>query len=57
MSRKHFIAIAKAIASLENKSDRVNMVRTLLPVLRESNSNFNASRFADACGLDLHADL
>lgn len=57
MSRKHFIALAKAIASLQSKSDRVAMVRTLLPVLRSSNPNFNASRFCDACGLDLHTDI
>jgi hypothetical protein len=57
MSRKHFNAIAKAINALPDKADRIAMVRTLLPVLRQSNANFNASRFCAACGLDLHADL
>lgn len=57
MSRKHFIALAKAIAALKDRDERIAMVRTLLPVLRSSNDAFNASRFCEACGLDLHRDI
>lgn len=57
MSRKHYVAIAAAIKALSVHAEKVAMVRTLLPVLRSSNPNFNASRFCDACGLDLHRDI
>ncbi len=49
MSRKHFIAIAQAIReNIHDKAQREAIAHALLPALKGSNPNFNASRFLDA---------
>ena len=49
MSRKHFIAIATAIRSnFDDKALRQAVSSALIPALKESNPNFNVSRFLDA---------
>jgi len=49
MSRKHFITIAQAIReSIHDKGQRQAIANALLPALRASNPNFNASRFLEA---------
>ena len=49
MSRKHFILIAAAIKSISNIAERENVALLMANVCRQSNPNFNASRFYDAC--------
>jgi hypothetical protein len=50
MTRKHFVAIAKAIRdSITSRVDREVVARALVPALLESNPRFNAERFVDAC--------
>jgi hypothetical protein len=49
VSRKHFIAIAQAIReNIHDKAQRQAIATALLPALRGSNPNFNASRFLEA---------
>lgn len=49
VSRKHFIAIAQAIReNIHDKAKRQAVANALLPALRASNPNFNASRFLEA---------
>lgn len=46
MSRKHFKAIADAIReNIQLKSQREEVARALLSVLREGNPRFDASKF------------
>lgn len=59
MTRRHYVAIAKAFnAMLRDPSLDARTVRRvidgLMPVFRWANSNFNQSRFIDACyeGID-----
>lgn len=49
VSRNHFIAIAQAIReNIHDKAQRQAVANALLPALRASNPNFNASRFLEA---------
>ncbi len=49
MSRKHFIALANAIREhIHTTAEREAMARALVPMLRESNPNFNAAKFINA---------
>ncbi len=49
MSRKHFIALAATIREhIRSREHREAFARSLLPMLREANPNFNVSRFIDA---------
>ncbi len=49
MSRKHFIAIAQAIReNIYDKAQRQAIASALLPALKASNPDFNATRFLDA---------
>ena len=49
MSRKHFIAIAEAIRTcILEKAQRQAVASALVPALKASNPNFNASRFINA---------
>ena len=49
MTRKHFIAIARAIReSIQDKALREVMANALVPTLRALNSQFNAGKFLDA---------
>jgi hypothetical protein len=49
MSRKHFIAIAQAIReNIQDKQQRKAVADALLPALKASNPDFNATRFLDA---------
>jgi hypothetical protein len=49
MSRKHFVAIARAIRdNIHDRSEREAMAKALLPALREANPNFNTAKFLEA---------
>jgi hypothetical protein len=48
MTKKHFEAIAGAISQLKPK-DKETMIAALLPVLEESNPQFDEKRFRAAC--------
>lgn len=49
MSRKHFVALARAIReNIHDRAEREAVAKALLPALRESNPNFNGQRFLDA---------
>jgi hypothetical protein len=49
MSRKHFIAIARAIReNIQDKAQRKAIADALLPALKASNPEFNATRFIEA---------
>ncbi len=52
MTRKHFIAIAKAIrSSIASKAEREAMAKALVPALLAANSKFRTDRFIeDAVG-------
>ncbi len=50
MTRKHFIAIAKAIRTcIKSVEDRESIARELLPALKASNPSFDSQRFLNAC--------
>jgi hypothetical protein len=51
MSRKHFKAIAAAIAAILDPSDRRRIAEALADVCRESNPRFDRARFLAACGV------
>lgn len=49
MSRKHFVAIAEAIRqNIQNKQQREELARALVPALKEANRNFDTYRFIAA---------
>jgi hypothetical protein len=49
MSRKHFVAIARAIReNIPDKAQRQAVASALLPALRASNPNFSTSKFVSA---------
>ena len=49
MTRKHFIAIARAIReSIQDKALRRVVANALVPTLRASNPQFNSDKFLDA---------
>jgi len=50
MTRKHFIALAKAISQIANMVDRQNTAHLVADVCRQANPNFDRARFLAACG-------
>jgi len=52
MSRKHFVAIAKAIKEISNADERRRTAELLASVCAASNQNFNRYRFLVACGVE-----
>jgi hypothetical protein len=50
MTRKHFIALAKAISQIANIVDRQNTAHAIADVCRAANPNFDRTRFLRACG-------
>ena len=51
MSKKHFIALAKRIAEIENETARRQAAEAVADVAGEVNPRFNYSRFMTACGV------
>lgn len=49
MTRKHFKALAQAIASLPRQEDRDRLIAYWLPYCQAVNPRFNPSRFIQAC--------
>ncbi len=49
MTRKHFVLLAEAIRqNITNRQEREAVAKALMPALRASNPNFNATKFLDA---------
>jgi hypothetical protein len=51
MTKKHFIALAKAISKIENEVARRLAADAVAEVAAETNSRFNYLRFMSACGV------
>ena len=51
MSKKHFEALAEAIASIGDEKARDEAALAVASVCSEFNSNFNRGRFLRACGV------
>lgn len=51
MSRKHFIAMAKEISNIQNVEARKQAANAFASVAITVNSDFNRTRFMEACGL------
>jgi hypothetical protein len=49
MTRKHFVALADAIANLSDKPSKAEIISAIAGVCRQFNSNFDWGRFAEAC--------
>ena len=51
MTRKHYIAIAKAIKdnTINNNINKVDFINDISYIFKCDNINFNYSRFEDAC--------
>lgn len=52
MSRKHFIAIAKAISEIADAADRAKMAGIMAKVCRDENPGFDIARFYKACNVE-----
>jgi hypothetical protein len=50
MSRKHFVAIAKAIAEITDTAERCRVAESLAAVCVLANPRFDRARFLTACG-------
>lgn len=51
MSRKHFVAIAETVRSIENLETRRHIGEMMASLCASSSRNFNRMRFLCACGL------
>jgi hypothetical protein len=49
MTRKHFNAIAAAIAALPDPRERKRIATVLIPICRDNNPAFRKDLFLDAC--------
>jgi hypothetical protein len=52
MSRKHFIALARAVAAIADPVNRRQVAELLAAVCAASNSRFDRQRFYTACGVN-----
>lgn len=48
LTRKHFIAMAKAIKEIKNRDDALIVFDAFISIV--DNPNFNLSKFKEACG-------
>jgi hypothetical protein len=51
MSRKHFVQLARAVASIVDPVNRRQVAELLADVCAAANPRFNRSRFFAACGV------
>lgn len=51
MTKKHFIALAKAIALIDNLYHRGQVAALVADVCRQNNPRFDRARFLAACGV------
>jgi len=51
MSRKHFIALARAIALITDPAERARTAELVADVCKASNADFDRARFYAACGI------
>jgi hypothetical protein len=51
MSRKHFQALAAAVATISDPNNRRTVAELLASVCAASNPRFNRQRFMEACGV------
>lgn len=52
MSRKHFTALAQAIAEISDLEERGRAARLIADVCAASNGRFDRQRFYHACGVN-----
>ena len=52
MSRKHFIALARAVAAIADPVNRRQVAELLADVCAAANSRFDRQRFYSACGVN-----
>lgn len=50
MSRKHFCAVAAAVAKIDDAAERRRTAEALAAVCASLNSRFNRAKFLSACG-------
>jgi hypothetical protein len=53
MSRKHFVQLAAAVATIADLDTRRTVAELLANVCASTNPRFNRQRFYAACGVDL----
>jgi hypothetical protein len=51
MTRKHFEAIAQAIAKIEDLDTRVMIAEAMARTCAQANPRFNQTKFFEACGV------
>lgn len=51
MSRKHFVALATAVAAIADSANRRNVAELLAAVCAAANPRFNRQRFYRACNV------
>jgi hypothetical protein len=51
LSRKHFQTIADGVAGMVDREAARLLAEQLIPMCRQSNPQFNESKFRAACGL------
>jgi hypothetical protein len=51
MSKKHFIELAKQIATIKGKAARESAANAVANACKEFNPNFDVDRFLKACGV------
>jgi hypothetical protein len=51
MTRKHFIAIADAVANIPDMETRKDIARRMATVCRDTNPQFDLRRFLIACNV------
>ena len=50
MTRKHFVALAKAVATLADAAERKSLAEALATVCASQNERFDRDKFMAACG-------
>lgn len=52
LTRKDFVLLARAVATIEDKGARFLVARLIVDMCKQSNPRFDADRFYIACGID-----
>ena len=57
MTRKHFIAVAKCVAKVSNRADRIVLAHDLAVEFAAANPHFDRVRFLVACNVPVPAPV